>query len=301
MMGVCHADWTIYTTALPVHLAMVSLFILILIVVNNILVLVTFKHMVNLQLQHYLMIGLVIADLMNIFSYAAIVVTIAEGQIMLTDCMCSVITALNHTFIGATSWIHSVMSLDKCMSSVKPFRHKIFASSEKAQLVAAFLVAICFVMPLGLITYVLRLPGIAPLFNDQVPSWGLPVDFRVLGAFAGFFIIIPIIIQLSTGAVIVWKVCSLMSYDSRRKILRAVSSLALTLALYYSCWIPFVAHICYAHFSGKPPGAIIFLSVHAIFLNSAMSFFIYMVTLPKFRAAWMKKICTRRNLVGVNG
>ena len=60
--------WTLHSPSLPAASALLPIIIAIAILINNVLVLMTFKKMTGLQIQHYFMIGLTIADLMTVLA-----------------------------------------------------------------------------------------------------------------------------------------------------------------------------------------------------------------------------------------
>ena len=291
-------NWTVYTTSISAELAVIPSLILLLILINNILVLVTFKRMPDLKLQHYIIMGLACADLVPLPSFSVTTVTMAAGHITLTDTLCRLLAVLNHSCIGSTAWIHCLMCLDRLIAAIRPLKHKMFTTSHKAKTASIISLVICFVVPLLLTTFLINLNGIRPRFIEDAAACSFPVDFRLLPILAGSFVIIPILVQITTHGVVFYKLRRLNTQRTyRRRILKPLATVALTLGLYYACWSPFVVGIIWAHFAEpkNPPKYLTALSVQAIFANSAMSFTVYMLTLPKFRATWNNKISRRRN------
>lgn len=268
-------------SSLPIALVALPSIIWLLILVSNTLVLIAFKRMRKLQFQHYFMIGLAVADMLTLIPYSQILVTMANGSLSRKAChWFALVTVIS---IGITTWLHSCLSIEKCMSVCKPIQHRRLSVHKNSKYVVCGIISSCFILPtllcvLCFLTHQLE-------FHFETYTLGClglrkTKDIIILSL---PFLFIPMCIQAITHLLITVRVCKMKNPNRRRLIFRAMRTLALSLGLYYLCWIPYVILVVNWLFRKYLP-LLNVISVHLVFFNSCLPLFIYMATLPKFRA-----------------
>ena len=274
---------TEYISALPPELSVVPAAVFIFILVSNILVLVVFSRMKKLQLQHYFMIGLAMADVLSLVPVGCMVMTIVNGRVTLDPAGFAVLGFIFALPIGTTSWIHSAMSIERCISIHMPMRHRS-CTLYAAKQIAASVISLCFLLPVVLdITFYYT--GVLRLFFNPYIAHVVFAKAPLFYATRGLlFILLPLAIQLITHIFIIRKILTLRS-SNRKKIIRAVKTVATTVGLYYLCWSPVIVEAIWSAlpYAAPPPKWIAFLIYTVLFSNSGMSFVIYFLHLPKFK------------------
>ena len=85
------SKWTHYEVDPPPGLRESSAIIYLAIIITNILILVTFRRMRKLTLQHHLMISLALFDLLTVPAQVPVMVALWKQYILLTDVLCNAI------------------------------------------------------------------------------------------------------------------------------------------------------------------------------------------------------------------
>ena len=93
------SKWTRYDSEAPRGLAVVNMTVYFSIVTTNILILVTFKRMRRVLLQHRLMICLAVVDLLTVLPQLPTMVTLWTGSLSLTETLTNLISIGIHTFL----------------------------------------------------------------------------------------------------------------------------------------------------------------------------------------------------------
>ena len=141
--------WTTYTSHLHPALVIVPSSVFVFILVTNILILITFNRLKHLHLQHYLMIGLCLADAFTRAPTAIMSWTIANGNITLSDTGCGFMGLLFAITIGNTTWMHSVISIERLVSVAMPVRHCLVVAAYNPTKLASIAISICLVLPVS--------------------------------------------------------------------------------------------------------------------------------------------------------
>ena len=125
-----NSSWTLNISQLPSWFGAIQAFIFAAILVNNILV--TFQRMKKLTMLHHFMIGLCVADLVTALPYSIVFFTTVNGSITLTQSLCDTWGVMFMVTIATTTWIHSAMCIEKCISILHPILHRNFQKSKHA-------------------------------------------------------------------------------------------------------------------------------------------------------------------------
>ena len=120
-------------------------------------------------------------------------------------------------------------------------------------------------------------------FVPNIPGCGFKVDRGVI-CLAAMFIGLPLLIQIITHLLIIVCVFKMNNRKYTGRVIKAMRTIALTLFLYDQCVVIFIVHLIWRLISSKaPPPWLQFISYHCLYTNSAMGFFIYFLTIPKFK------------------
>lgn len=276
--------WTYHEVPVPSELTVLPVIIIILIIVTNLLILLTFKRIKKLQLQQYLMVCLAVVDMLTVLPHLSGVVGFCRGYLYLTDSLCKMLTVTNHSLIAATTWIHCAICIDKCCSVLKPLEHKVFMTRYDPPKIAIGFSIIAFSIILAIIAPSILSGFVKAVFDQSVSSCMLRVDAHFFCVIGTILIFAPLIIVLVTHVVILNKIRK-SSTRRRRSIKRAMKTVALTVGIYYLCWTPIIVNITWwalPMFDSEPPLMLEFMCSYLIVANSAMNFFIYVMTIRDF-------------------
>lgn len=266
-------------------MAVIPLVVILLIFINNLIVLVTFKRMKKLQIQHHFMIGLAVADLLTSIPYIISLNTLLRGHITITENQCNALAIWFSQTFQTTACIHSVMCIEKCVSVFNPLAHRSFRNNTKiSRPVGVGVLISCFALPVLLNVVLLYSMVVRFEFISHAPTCIFAEDTYTMAVEGCCFVFIPMLIQLGTNIPMVIKAMQ-MRGTTRRRTVRAMKTVTLTVGVYYVCYIPAVVEILWVLiFHTRPAGILEFLALQAIMLNSTMSLVIYSYSLPKFSA-----------------
>lgn len=281
-------NWTQYQTDLPKEQAAVTILNSLFIFINNVLVLLTFSRMRALQLQHYLMVGLCVADLTNLVPEATSTVIMLRGSIWLTKGLCDTLGMAFSVSLSTTSYIHSVMMIDKCLSIVSPLWHRNIVTLDKYKRTVPVLSLLsCFLLPVASGLILLHTGLIEFRFHSFFPNCMLEaqnVDMTGFSIAVSQFVFLPVAIQITTTALILSRIKK-MRVTNRKRTFKAMKTLGLTVGLYMVCLVPMAAVAAWlvlSPFPG-PPQTLSFAAVQFHMANSGMNYAIYLFSLPNFK------------------
>ena len=276
-------SWTFYRSALPPLFLSVTVVIGLLILVGNILLLLTFKRMPKIKTMHAFMIGLAAADLLTVALYSVSMVIIGAGGIWMSDSMCRWYGVSSTTVTGMTTWVQSGLCIERSLAILRPVSHRNFSKSKYWKHIIASIVVMDLVCPFTICAMVMSSGVVQFKFFPYLPGCVFVVDRNMIASIFTAYLVIPFTIQVVTHSLVLYRVSKLQS-ASRAKLLKTMKTIALTLALYYMCWVPFVIQVTWktAGKSGYPP-ALVTVSASFLMTNSCMSFVIYYTTLPEFK------------------
>ena len=269
----------------------------VLILVNNLLNIATLKSMRRLQMQHYFMFSLAIADLFTLIPYIVFLKTIAAGKIWLSELYCTMLGTCSMVSVGATTWIHSAMSLERCISVLKPIEHMKFVRSGYSGLVTIGIIVCCIALPS---IYSLILLFCGAMKYEFFPPLGyckFGDDFVTLISVGIGYMAIPMIIEMLTHVLILNRMRKLIGAD-KAKLLKAVRTIGVTLGCYYLCWTPMSLVMMWDMMEPNgTPELLRLFATDLVFWNSFASLPIYLSCMERFRNEFLRLIFCSRNRV----
>ena len=274
-------NWTEYKSAGPAWLIFLPLLVYLCVLAANILVLATFRKMAKLTTQHFFMIGLAVVDLLTLISNSVTIVTLGRGSVTMTGGICHSLAVLDITVTGVTTWTQSSMCIDKCFSIVQPISHRRFAQSRFMKRTIFGIILLNFICPLGVASFCAGFDFIEVSFFEAMPTCLFnPFSRKLL--IPWLFFAAPFVIEAITHVIILIKIYCMGT--ERSKVLKAMKTVALTLGLYYVCWLPFLVYVLLRSLNicSECWRWLEFIGHNCIFLNSCLSLIIYYNTIPPF-------------------
>ena len=289
------STWVYYTVDTQKGYAAISIFINILVLVSNALAVLTFHKMGKLQIQHYLMLGLVGSDMCILVQNTIIVVFLLMGNVWISETLCFVLGSASVSAATITSLVHSAMALDRWISINHPLAYSKFQDSAKSSKAIICMLCVIYVLPCSTLILTWQFGQISFYFDTYVSYciadvgtkgfWGLLVA-------AIFSIAIPGITQSFTNISILITIAKLSSVD-RAQLIRSVKTVLTTLGVYYICWTPMgIWTVLDFVTEASTPGWYGFFAVQMVVLNSMTCFFIYYKTMRRFRDGFTRMIQT---------
>ena len=298
-----NSSWTLHVSQIPSWFAACQAIIILSILVNNILVLMTFKRMKNLNVLHHFMIGLCVADLITALPYGIVIFTTVKGSISLTQALCDTFGIMFMVTIATTTWIHSAMCIEKCISILHPISHRNFQNSKNAAYITIGIIVMCFIVPVIISTALLQFDVVKMSFLPYIPSCLYDSDVRLYVVWGGLYIIVPMITQLVTHVLIIKGTRANSSrrlggtqQRAQKNKLRVMKTITITLGLYYACWLPLIVQVIWNSVQQSPEWFDA-VTAHTLVANSGLSFTIYASSLPAFQQQvknTLPKCLTRR-------
>lgn len=207
--------WVRYTSGGTQTLLPIILIVLVLITICNVINLAVFCKMYSLEMQHYYMVALTVADLVTLVPYTVSIVVLCMGYIYLTESTCDLYGIITISPFETTVCIQTVMSIDKCRSIMNPIEYRLYTlSHNKAKIKTITVIVMCFMLPL-LFNGLLLWGGIIDFYFEQNIStcyvaWDLSSTLAL-----SIFTVCPLIIQLITHGLIISKILALKKRNCR--------------------------------------------------------------------------------------
>lgn len=276
--------WTIYYPALPPYFAVSPIVIIVLILVNNILVLMAFKKMKYLQLQHYFMIGLATADLMTILPSIVCSAILLNRKIWLTEHLCAILGISLNIAIEMTTCVHSAMSVEKCLAISYPLRHRLLSKSKWFKYATCLVIIFCFIFPVTFNFALYLTNKVKFMFSPQIITCVTDQSENLISllCIGVMFTFIPMIMQLATHIFMYVKLKKQRGAN-RKRMGKAMKTVVMTVGIYWIFWLPVACQIAFLVFvNWTAPTWYRFLAIQVVQANSAMSLLIYTSSLPNF-------------------
>ena len=292
------SKWTRYDSEAPRGLAVVNMTVYFSIVTTNILILVTFKRMRRVLLQHRLMICLAVVDLLTVLPQLPTMVTLWKGSLSLTKTLTNLISIGIHTLVSATTWLHSAICIEKCCSILLPLRHKNFISKCNSLHVAIAVATIEITVIIAIMTASSFSGYLNPIYEPFMAAWAFSGNKHYFIIVVLPFIVIPLIIALITH-ILMLNMVRKSGVRRRKRLFRAIRAVTVTVGIYYACWVPLSICIIWNSMfkSESHPQIILWIaSAYVMKANSCMNFFIYFHNIPKFRLQLLALFCAARKV-----
>ena len=87
------------------------------------------------------------ADMMTLIPYSQVTAAIAHGSVVTSKEACCWFGVFTIITIGITMWLHSIMSIKKCLPVCKPICHRSITKHKYFQRAVIGIIADCFLVP----------------------------------------------------------------------------------------------------------------------------------------------------------
>ena len=292
--------WTLHYPSLPAASALLPIMIAIAILINNVLVLMTFKKMTGLQIQHYFMIGLTIADLMTVLPVSVTSFILLSRKIWLTNHLCAMLGISLNVAIEMTTLMHTAMSAEKCLAISSPLRHRSLSHSKWFRRSTIMSIAFCFLFP-AIFNFSLFFANLVRfIFSSAITTCVTDQSNNIISTLCigVMFTFLPMIMQIITQVYMLVKVKKQRGV-TRKQTIKAIKTVVLTVGVYWLFWLPVACQLGFALFGSLPPGWYRFLALQIVQANSATSYIIYYTSLPNFKLSSDRLFGKRTRIIHV--
>ena len=239
------------------------------------------------KFQHHLMICLALVDLLTVPAQTPALVALWNDGILLTDVLCNLTSILCQTTLAATTWLHVAICIEKCYSILWPLRHKLFLTQYRSSFVALKITLVELCVILTLMTVLTFTGNLHSHFIPTIALCAYTINLVYLLAFGTPYVV------LVTHTLMLREVKKSCTHRWRR-LLRGLKTVALTVCIYYTCWVPFLVFVIlkslFSLLDDVSPKIVAYCFVLS---NSAMNFFIYIHCMNVFREQFKVLFCSR--------
>ena len=293
-----------YSSGLPREYSIITILISVFIFVSNFLVLLTFQQLKKRTIQHLYMVALVGPDLLLLAIDCTISAILINGGVSISPYLCDVLAIMVSSAIAMTAFVHSALCVDRWVSVRHPIWYRVFKEGRKSRIVTKLIAAACYALPLVSFTIFTYLNLLDTNFDPLIPicvnakgdSDSGSIGMIIIYLCIGVVMILPVIIQASTGGYIVFRVIRLRG-ATRARIIKSIRSVFIIVVTYYVCWLPSVSYQFWEmNKRTETPIWLKFIIVQLHMANCGMSLPIYLMTIPDFRAEFfslMRQVCKR--------
>lgn len=276
--------WIQYRTPLQAELAVIPIVVNLFILGSNIAVLDTFRRRFRqLHNQHYFMVGLAVADLMTLIWASVSLTILLQGEIWLKPLHCNILGIEMTRTIETTTCLHMAMSIEKCIAITNPVAHRSFSMRNDSKAIILSVIAFSFIFPAVYSIALLSSDIIYFVFDPFTVACTIGSSMQILLSVGTVFMFLPLATQLVTHIIMYDRVRRMRGLNKKRNI-RAIKTVVLTVGLYWLCWAPLVIQFVWIASGYKdPPGWFVFTCIQMLHLNGGASIIIYSVSLPEFK------------------
>lgn len=229
--GTKNTNWALYVSNLQGPVALIPITIFCLILISNITTLLVFMRFKCLKIQHKLMIGLAVSELLAMLPYSAMVVTVTAGSIWLMDFLCSLLGIMNVVMIVNTVWIHTLICVEKCFSALYPVKHRNIANTSSCNRLIAGIICLTFLVDAVIFAIALLTGGVELGFQPYPSTCSHNyVNVKHFYIFL-FWFIIPTLTQWTAHALVYRKIKTLRGIR-RKSVANARKTIILMIGLY---------------------------------------------------------------------
>ena len=281
--------WRDYHTEIPQGYVVIPILLLVLTLVNNTLIVLTFKRVKTKQFTDIFMAGLAVADFIMSIPLSVTVVILIRGFINMSVFLCDFWALVFVGGLSTTMWLHCAICIEKCVSIIRPLEHRLFLQKEYSHRVAYAVIVVCMFFPDG---YLLALVYSGVLthadFDPHAVFCLYDVNMKFLFTAGNLFLTSSLIVELVTNVLILRQVLK-STIQRKKRILRTIRTVLITLGAYYLCTGPVAVGMVWRTTADKPPPpGLRFAGCYFLLSNSCVNFFIYLSSMPRFREAFMK-------------
>ena len=254
------------------------------IIFTNILSLLTFKRMNELQLQHYLLMSLALSDLVMVIPLMVTIIGLVNEPLLQNVCLCKVIAITNHSIAALNTWIRCGVCIDKWLSIFKAVKHKQFVSKHRPHHVAICYTLAAAFLVVGIIVTSTLVGGIKAAPNKVFATCLYTIDIPYILLIGTLFYLLPHITILVTHLSILFEMRK-SRFRKRTRIKKAMTALLFIVGIYYLCWLPYSVVVlwraCFPQ--SAVPETVEFVSMKLLIANTSMNFFVYLICFKGFR------------------
>lgn len=292
------AGWVLYKTPLHPALAAVCLAVHLNILITNILVIATFKRIKKLFLRHYYMLGLVVADLIMLIPTTAGIMALIKGDLWIDDGLCSFLGIASTSSVEITATVHTVMCIDRWVSVAYPLEYRAMVNKREAKPFTIGIIVGCNILPVLFNVLTVHLNVINFEFDPYVPSCILSSSkSSIIGVLLtlNFFIAIPMIVHTVTNIYMLYRVAKLRGL-SRKRLIYSIRTVVATVLVFYVFWIPTAVRLVMAILVPQQQNLwFTFISTEFLVANSGVNFYIYVLTIPTFKSAFLSMLPKKKD------
>ena len=197
------SKWTYYEVDPPPGLRDSSAIIYLAIIITNILILVTFRRMRKLTLQHHLMICLALFDLLTVPAQVPVMVALWKQYIYIAIC------------------------IEKYYSISMPIQHKLFLTRYKASLVATTITLVELSVILAMMTVFTITKYLNSYFRTVIAFCGYAFCLNYVIAVVVPFVVLPLVVVFVSHTLILREIRR-SGTQRRRRLLKGMKNVALT-------------------------------------------------------------------------
>ena len=222
--------WKQYHTKAHKGYVAIPILLLGLILVNNTLIVLTFKRVKNKLFTYTFMAGLAVADIAVSIPLSITVVTFINGVIVMSEFFCDFWALGIMGGISTTVWLHCAICIEKCVFITRPLQHRIFLQKEYSNHVAYGVIAVCMFFPSRLYILALVYYGVLQHADfDPLPVVCLfDLNMKYLQTVGIVFLTSSLVVQIVTNALILRQVL-ISPIQSKKRIFCAMKTVLLTL------------------------------------------------------------------------
>ena len=196
-------------------------------------------------------------------------------------------------YIAATTWLHVAICIEKCYSILRPLRHKLFLTQFRSSFVALTITLVKLSIILTLMTVLTFTGNLNSHFIPTIALCANTINLVDLLAFGMPYVVLPLAVVLVTHTLMLREVKKSCTHRKRR-LLRGLKTVALTVCIYYICRVPFLVFVIlkslFSLLDDVSPKIVAYCFVLS---NSAMNFFIYIHCMKEFREQFKGLFCNR--------
>ena len=283
--------WTYNESYWVKEVAIIPITVILLIVINNIVVLTTMRKVAPLKIKHYLSMCLAVADLLVTIPYSVISSNILKGYVWLTPDLCDVIGVVNLVCLGAVTWIHSLMCIERAVCVLFSVTHRQLETNKKAKHIVCLSVIACYLLLITLCLCLLFSKAMTFSFIPSIPSCSVNMLPKLMVVYGCLYNALPMSIQLVTSVMIVRFMKQRVNRGRRPSLKKAMKTITLILGVFYICSLPTVVYIIWDLIAAESsaPEWLNFAAGCGLFLNSGTSSVIYLRSMPSFKEALMAR------------
>ena len=177
-----------------------------------------------------------------------------------------------------------------------PIQHKLFLTRYKASLVATTITLVELSVILAMMTVFTITKYLNSYFRPVIAFCGYAFSLNYVIAVVVPFVVLPLVVVFVSHTLILREIRR-SGTQRRRRLLKGMKTVALTVGAYYICRIPFsvnsVVESLFPQSESASSDIPMIVAVYFVISNSAMNFFVYIHSIAQFREQFKGLFCIR--------